>query len=57
MNAILKPTTQAEVQLEVNFQALTADWLDRVLPGASSIQWKLQTAARTQANWLFVGHA
>ena len=27
MNAILKPITQAEVQ----FQALTADWLDRVL--------------------------
>ena len=31
MNAILKPTTQAEMQLEVSFQALTADWLDRVL--------------------------
>ena len=31
MNAILKPITQAEVQLEVSFQALTADWLDRVL--------------------------
>ncbi len=31
MNAILKPTTQAEMPLEVSFQALTADWLDRVL--------------------------
>ena len=31
MNAILKPITQAEVQLEVRFQALTADWLGRVL--------------------------
>ena len=31
MNAILKPITQAEVQLEVSFQALTADWLERVL--------------------------
>ena len=31
MNAILKPITQPEVQLEVSFQALTADWLDRVL--------------------------
>ena len=31
MNAILKPTNQAEMQLEVSFQALTADWLDRVL--------------------------
>ena len=31
MNAILKPTVLPEVQLEVNFQALTADWLDRVL--------------------------
>lgn len=31
MNAILKPITQPEVQLEVSFQALTADWLGRVL--------------------------
>ncbi len=31
MNAILKPTAFPEVQLEVSFQALTADWLDRVL--------------------------
>ena len=31
MNAILKPITQPEVQLEVRFQALTADWLGRVL--------------------------
>ena len=31
MNAILKPTTKPEAELEVNFQALTADWLDRVL--------------------------
>jgi ribosomal-protein-alanine N-acetyltransferase len=31
MNAILKPATKPEAELEVNFQALTADWLDRVL--------------------------
>jgi [ribosomal protein S18]-alanine N-acetyltransferase len=31
MNAILKPTTQPEVQSELSFQTLTADWLDRVL--------------------------
>ena len=31
MNAILKQATKPEAELEVNFQALTADWLDRVL--------------------------
>ena len=31
MNAILKPINQPEVQSELSFQALTADWLDRVL--------------------------
>ena len=31
MNAILKPITLPEVQSELSFQALTSDWLDRVL--------------------------